>query len=414
MRWPLRMLASALLVLASAAPMACDMPSHMLPTDLAVQARSPFPSAAWRPLAPLAAPAFAQSLLGDGLSPQDGASIALEKLTNGQDADLPPGPLVAVGDSVVWSYLVTSTGTIALASIQFVDDQDVSINCPRWDLLAGEAMECAATLPAALVGQQSDAATVYGTPEDGSPTVSASDPSHYFGVAASIALDKLSLGMDADSPPGPYVVSGEAVTWSYLVTNTGNITLTNVVVADDQGISVTCPGPTLASGEAMVCEASGTAVAGQYANLATVEGNPPAGLVPASASDPSHYYGVAASFALAKYTNGHDVDAPPGPFALVGEMVTWSYRVTNTGNITLTQIVVTDDQGVDVVCPQEVLASDEAMVCTGTDAAILGPYSNLATVTGLPPMGPVASATDRSYYRGVLVLYELDLPLILR
>ncbi len=84
---------------------------------------------------------------------------------------------------------------------------------------------------------------------------------------------------------------GGAVTWTYVVTNTGSVPLSNVTVSDDKGVFVTCPKNTLAVGEVMTCTANGTAVAGQYANIGTVTGTPPTG-PNVTAADPSHYFGV--------------------------------------------------------------------------------------------------------------------------
>ena len=63
------------------------------------------------------------------------------------------------------------------------------------------------------------------------------------------------------------------------------------------------------------------------------------------------------SITIEKSTNGADADAPPGPFVPLGDPVDWTYDVTNTGNVTLSQIDVTDDQGVTVDCPGNSLAA---------------------------------------------------------
>ena len=49
----------------------------------------------------------------------------------------------------------------------------------------------------------------------------------------------------------------------------------------------------------MTCTASGTAVAGQYANIGTAKGTPAAG-PEVAASNPSHYFGLAAGISLEK------------------------------------------------------------------------------------------------------------------
>ena len=48
-------------------------------------------------------------------------------------------------------------------------------------------------------------------------------------------IDTLVNGEDADSPTGPTLGVGSTATFTYVVTNTGNMALSNVVVMDDNG-----------------------------------------------------------------------------------------------------------------------------------------------------------------------------------
>ena len=75
----------------------------------------------------------------------------------------------------------------------------------------------------------------FGTP------VSDTDPSHYFGAAPGIDIEKATNGSDADHPPGPFMPVGGAVTWTYVVTQRGQRRLTGVTVTDDRGVVVSCP-----------------------------------------------------------------------------------------------------------------------------------------------------------------------------
>ncbi|MFZ3382477.1 MAG: hypothetical protein WA144_00995 [Candidatus Methanoperedens sp.] len=104
-----------------------------------------------------------------------------------------------------------------------------------------------------------------------------------------ITIKKYTNGSDADIAPGPYLIPGNPVIWTYIVTNIGNVDLSNVIVTDDKGVTVTCPKTTLAVAESMTCTASGTAVAGQYENIGTANGTN--GSKTVTATDPSHYYG---------------------------------------------------------------------------------------------------------------------------
>ena len=102
-----------------------------------------------------------------------------------------------------------------------------------------------------------------------------------------VDLQKLTNGQDADSAPGPVVIIGSTVNWTYVVSNTSSRPLTNISVTDDQGVVVTCPGTTLGAGLSSTCSGSGTAVAGQYANLGTLTASLPDTSV-VSDTDPSH------------------------------------------------------------------------------------------------------------------------------
>lgn len=118
---------------------------------------------------------------------------------------------------------------------------------------------------------------------DASVTINCANPA--------IAIEKATNGEDADTPTGPMIAVGDPVNWTYVVTNTGDVALTDIVVTDDQGVIVTCPQTTLAVDASMECTAAGVAAAGQYANLGSVAGYYEDVLV--SDTDPSHYFGEA-------------------------------------------------------------------------------------------------------------------------
>jgi uncharacterized repeat protein (TIGR01451 family) len=230
---------------------------------------------------------------------------------------------------------------------------------------------------------------------------------------ASITIEKNTNGLDADNPPGPSLEVGESVTWSYAVTNTGNVSLTNVTVLDDVIGEINCPKTSLAAGEGMLCTSIGTAVGGQYANLGTVNATSTSGSE-VSDSDPSHYFGLGPAIKIEKHTNGIDADTPPGPSIVEGEAVTWTYIITNTGNVTLTGITILDDVIGEITCPKTSLAVGEDMVCTTDGTAILGQYANLGTVSGSPPTGPDVSDSDPSHYFGVEMERFIYLPIVIK
>lgn len=125
------------------------------------------------------------------------------------------------------------------------------------------------------------------------PAISDFDPAAYcnpFVQAPSITIIKYTNGDDANEPTGPEIQVGNPVAWTYLVTNNGNVALSEVAVTDNRGVTVTCPKSTLAIGEQMTCTANGVATEGQYANVGTVTGRSPSGQQ-VTDNDPSHYIG---------------------------------------------------------------------------------------------------------------------------
>lgn len=143
-------------------------------------------------LAALVMTATSPALAADGdesAAAATGPSIAIDKTTNGQDADAPPGPTIAAGDPVTWTYVVTNDGDTALVDILVTDDANdgAVISCTGQDngsisLAPGGSIECASSSSSWFSGahaQHANTATATGTPEGTSATVVDTDDSHY-------------------------------------------------------------------------------------------------------------------------------------------------------------------------------------------------------------------------------------------
>jgi len=81
------------------------------------------------------------------------------------------------------------------------------------------------------------------------------------------------------------------------------------------------------------------------------------------------------------------------------QLITYSYLVTNTGNVTITDLAVTDDKIALVTCTDTTLAAGAHTTCTGTYTTDQGDVdhgsvTNNASVTGTPAAGNLAPATD--------------------
>ena len=330
--------------------------------------------------------------------------FSIEKYANGQEADTPPGPIVATGDVVQWTYVITNLQDATLFDITVTDDQGVVVTCPATTLAGAESMTCTGSGVAAP-GQYVNVGTVTATPAGGEEST-ASDAAYSFGQAPAgpLDLEKLTNGDDADFSPGPTIFIGDPVEWTYIVTNRSDGTVTEIAVTDDQGVTVTCPATSLAPGASMTCTGSGTAIAGQYANVGTGTALSSGGEALAD-TDASHYLGVRALADIQKLTNGEDADTAPGPSVLQGSPVAWSYVVTNLSRGALYDVAVSDsDPTVTVSCPLESLEPEASMTCTASGVAIAGQYENTGTVTASTEEGQDVLDSDASHYLGLAVI----------
>jgi uncharacterized repeat protein (TIGR01451 family) len=215
-------------------------------------------------------------------------------------------PLVAAGagTTVTFSYLITNTGNVPLIDVH---PQETSfsgtgtpsaITCraaipttrsdvrsppqPGFTLFPGQHETCTDTYKLtqadADAGKVTNIATATGTPLSG-PAVSSSPSSATVTIPAHPAIV-----IKKSASPGTFDAAGTAIHYSYLVTNTGNVTLTGVKVNDLlPGLSsIGCPSATLNPGKDMTCTATymtteADVQAGTVANTATVTGDPPSG-----------------------------------------------------------------------------------------------------------------------------------------
>lgn len=112
-------------------------------------------------------------------------------------------------------------------------------------------------------------------------------------------------------------------------------------------------------------------------------------------------------------TNGFDADVAPGPLLTAGSAVQYTYAVVNTGNVPLTDVVVTDDgAGGPVSCPATELVVGGSMTCWLDGVVTPGPYRNVGIATGTPSgdgIGlPMAADADVSHHFGASAGIDLE------
>src|SRR4029079_7879208 len=146
-----------------------------------------------------------------------------------------------------------------------------------------------------------------------------------------------------------------------------NVTLAGPFTVTDDKTAVSCPTPpggSLAPSATLTCTATYTITqadldAGQVVNhasgSATFGGNP-------VQSDPASAT-VEADKAPALSS---DKSVTPTTSGTVGQTLSYSYLVTNTGNVTLTAPVTVADDRASTSCPATLLAPRQSLTCSAT------------------------------------------------
>ncbi|ADL12660.1 DUF7507 domain-containing protein [Acetohalobium arabaticum] len=326
------------------------------------------------------------------------------------DADNPPGPDVVNPTNPQFRFTVTNTGNVTLTNVEVTDD--VFGQIATIPSLAPGASQQFIVNGTWAQGQQVNTATATGD-FDGQ-TVSDTDPAYWVGVEAQVPAidvekevsnDNGTTWFDADNPPGPDVVQGTNPQFRFTVTNTGNVTLSNVQITDDvSGLIATIP--SLAPGASQQFIVNGTWALGQQVNTATTTGDFDGATV--SDTDPAHWVGVEAptpdidvvkEVSPDNGTNWFDADNPPGPEVVNPTNPQFRFTVTNTGNVTLTNVEVTDDVfGQIATIPSLAPGASQQFIVNGTWAS--GQQVNTATATGEFD-GQTVSDTDPAHWVGV-------------
>jgi uncharacterized repeat protein (TIGR01451 family) len=332
-----------------------------------------------------------------------------------------PSVAAKAGVTVTYSYLITNTGNVTLTDVH---PQDTSfsgtgtpspISCPAalrpssrlnarpavppsTVLDPGQSETCTDTYKLtqadADAGKVTNTATATGTPPSG-PTVTSAPSS------ATVTIpDQPLIVIIKTASPKSLSRAGDTVRYHFLVSNTGNVTLTGIKVNDRlPGLSaIACPSTTLTPDSHMTCTASyrltqANVNAGKVINTASTTGTPPSG-PPVTSAPSSATVTIAASPALVI-----DKSASPGSFDAAGSTIHYSFLVTNTGNVTLTGVRIIDLlSGVGpIACPSAALNPGHDMTCTAAYVTTkqdlqTGSIANTATATGDPPTGsPVVS-----------------------
>ena len=337
-----------------------------------------------------------ETIGGDkGESPIDAAD---PKLVITKTSDVADGHLLKEDETVNYSVTVANVGNLTLTNVT-VDDQLEGATLADGESATIESLAPGAsqTLHYIYVVKQAD--VVAGSVKNHA-TATADNPSEKETDVTpgdkedptEQAKPSLFVSKEADNKSG--VTAGDVITYTIKVTNNGNVNLTGVKVTDEL-VGFTSDSFDLAKGESKTFTQAYTVteadmVVGSVKNVATATAKDPSGnVVPGSGETTSTTEAIEGALNVAK-------TAGDGSYA-AGDTVEYSITVTNTGNVTVYDIRVTDPKtGLDETVT---LAKGESKTYTTsyvvTDEDIkTGELENVATAKGTDPAGKDVEASD--------------------
>ncbi|WP_151772276.1 DUF7507 domain-containing protein [Streptomyces abyssomicinicus] len=268
-----------------------------------------------------------------------------------------------VGEEVAYVYTVTNTGDREITGIRVDDDRVERVTCEDTTLASGVATTCRGTYTIteedAAEGSVVNVARALGE-SGGTDVVSPPDT-----ALVEVTGRRPGLSVDKQVDDDRTYQAGDVVTYRYVVRNTGGTTLTGVRIEDDRVATVTCPDTTLEPGEDTTCTGTyvvteADAEAGSVTNTARAVGDLDGSEVRSEPDTARIGVGGGGEPGL---TVDKRVDDDRTYRA--GEVVTYRYVVTNTGDSALARVVVRDDRVGRVVCPSTTLEPGDDMTCTG-------------------------------------------------
>ncbi|MDM4723444.1 hypothetical protein QTQ03_30030 [Micromonospora sp. WMMA1363] len=198
------------------------------------------------------------------------------------------------------------------------------------------------------------------------------------------------LTLTKTGTPASNLKAGDTVTYTYTVTNTGNVTVTEITVVDDTVTGITCPAAQpgnlaqadLAPGESLACTGTYTVTQqdvkkGQIVNTAQAQGDYEDQVVPSNEATftvttkgKKKVVQVGLSIGKKARVESDCRNTCQGEgFAAKGDRIIYTYRVYNSGTVAVTNVTVNDPTAGQVVCNTTTLAPG-----TFTDCHAVTPY----------------------------------------
>jgi len=357
-------------------------------------------------------------------------SAAISITKDGIYQDTNGDGITNIGDNVIYNFTVTNTGNVTLSDVTVTDNNAVVSGGPLALFEVAASDSSTFTAVHAITQQDIDAGIVYnlstviGTPPDGLDVSSTStDPTPCITCpineqcpdctittltqTPSIVLVKTGVFNDINNDG--YAQIGETINYTFIVSNPSNVTLTNVIVTDPligltlngNPISTLEPGATNNSITGVYSVTQSDIDAGSVSNSALVIAKDPKGNDVTDISgtetdnDTPTLTPLSQTPAIALVKTGTFSDTNNDGYPQVGETINYTFTVTNTGNVLITNIIITDPLVGFIIAGNPIIS----LAPGATNNSVTGIYTitqtdidnglvtNSALATGKDPLG---------------------------
>jgi uncharacterized repeat protein (TIGR01451 family) len=223
----------------------------------------------------------------------------------------------AAGDTIPVTATVTNTGNAELTNVQATDTEAGALTCDTDTLGPGDSTTCTGSFTAVSSG--TNIVTATGDTQLGDAEDTDSQP---------FVVEDPSIAVVKD--PHEKASVGDLIPVTAIVTNTGNVELTNVQATDTEAQLLDCDTDTLDPGESTTCTGAFIAVS-SGTNTVTATGDSQLETVDDTDSQPFVVEDPSIDVTKTCEVTGEDE-------------ITWTVTWENTGDVTLTNVSVDDDR----------------------------------------------------------------------
>ncbi len=310
------------------------------------------------------------------------------------------GTYAAVGDTLQYNVEITNTGNVTFPQAPTVTDSlGVPVNCPAGTVAPNATIVCTVSYDVDQddidQGQVDNTVTADITVGGLASPTRTSDAT----VTATRTTGLTLVKRLAASSPTSYDDAGQTLSYEYVLTNTGNVTLNAPSVTDDRIATVTCAPSEILPDSSIICTGDyptdqNDLNVGEVTNTASASATADVSGETVASTDEMLTVPAVQTPALSLAKSG----AGPASFT-VGATVTYTFTVTNSGNVDLTDpITITDDKIGTFACLPGPLARGVTDTCTADYTLLVadvaaGAVTNVATASDGAVTSPDATAT---------------------